>query len=86
MPTIVRREVRKRGFFGWVFLLIFLLFNAFMIGWLITYWNAVSGVTVGSTIGTGIIFFFWTAGAVITGLLAILTRGRKTYVEEIRDR
>jgi hypothetical protein len=28
------------------------------------------------------IFFFWAAGALITGLFALLTRGRKTYIEE----
>jgi hypothetical protein len=34
---------------------------------------------------TGVIFFFWAAGAVITGLLALLTRGQKTYIEESFD-
>jgi hypothetical protein len=29
--------------------------------------------------------FFWGCGAVITGLLALLTRGRKTYIEERLD-
>jgi hypothetical protein len=26
--------------------------------------------------------FFWAAGALITGLFSLLTRGRKTYIEE----
>ena len=94
MARIVRREVRKRGFFGWAFLLIFLGFNALMFGWLISYWNLIgghltsgtdagrAGAAIGATMATGMIFFFWAAGAVITGLLALLTRGRKTYIEE----
>src|SRR5262249_11394036 len=83
MAKIVRRETRKRGFFGWIFLLLFLGFNALMVRWLVSYWSAISdgpssaGHAIGATIGTGMIFFFWTAGAVITGLFALLTRGRK---------
>ena len=49
-----------------VFPLIFLAFNALMIAWLISYWNAVGGHV----------------GAVITGLFALLTRGKKIYIEE----
>jgi hypothetical protein len=41
-----------------------------------------TGAAIGATIGTGMIFFFWAAGALITGLFALLTRGRKTYIEE----
>lgn len=94
MARIVRKETRKRGFFGWVFLLIFFAFNALMIAWLLTYWGAIgghlssgndayrTGAAIGATIGTGMIFFFWAAGALITGLFALLTRGRKTYIEE----
>jgi len=97
MAKIVRREIRKRGFFGWIFLLLFLGFNALMVLWLVSYWSAISGGpssggdaaraghAIGATIGTGMIFFFWTAGAVITGLFALLTRGRKTYIEESVD-
>jgi hypothetical protein len=94
MARIIRREVRERGFFGWVFLLIFLGFNALMFYWLINYWSAIgghvtsgteagrTGAAIGATMATGVIFFFWAAGAVITGLLALLTRGRKTDIEE----
>lgn len=97
MPKIIRKETRKRGFFGWIFLLVFLGFNALMIVWLVSYWNLVggslssgseaarTGSAIGATIGTGMIVFFWMAGAVITGLLALVTRGRKTYIEEIVD-
>jgi hypothetical protein len=94
MAKIIRKEVRKRGFFGWLFLLIFLGFNALMLLWLLTYWGSIggnlssgseaarTGSAFGATIGTAMIFFFWAAGALITGLFALLTRGRKTYVEE----
>jgi hypothetical protein len=97
MAKLIRKVIRKRGFFGWIFLIIFLGFNALMIGWLISYWNVIgasvssgseavrTGSAIGATIGTGVIFFFWMAGAVITGLLAVVTRGRKTYIEEIVD-
>lgn len=94
MATIVRREVRKRGFFGWLFLLIFLGFNALMLLWVIDAASRVAdleaatsqaeeaGRAVGGVIGFGMILFVWTAGSVILGLLALLTRGRKTIVTE----
>jgi len=90
---IIRREIRKRGFFGWVFLLIFLGFNALMAVWLFNYWSQIggnlatsseagrAGAAIGATIGTSMILFIWAVGAVITGLLALLTRGPKTYIE-----
>lgn len=95
MAHVVRREVRKRGFFGWLFLIIFLAFNALMIAWLISYWGTIgnhlqtgseaeqAGTAIGATLGTGMIFVFWVLGAIVTGLLALLTRGGKTIVEEI---
>jgi hypothetical protein len=87
----IQKEIRKRGFFGWVFLVLFWLYNAFMAAWLFTYWQQVSridapssaahtGVIIGGTIATGVIVFFWVAGAVILGLFALLTRGRKTII------
>jgi hypothetical protein len=94
MSRIVRREVRKRGFFGWVFLLVFLGFNGLMLLWLGTYWAniaplvnegseaAKAGGAIGGAIGTGMIMTLWLIGALITGLLALLTRGGKTVVEE----
>ena len=93
MGKVVRKEVRQRGFFGWVFLLIFFAFNLLMLSWLWTYWGLLGaglqstsdagrvGTFIGGAVGTGMILFVWVAGAVITGLFAILTRGRRTYVE-----
>jgi hypothetical protein len=93
MARIVRREIRKRGFFGWIFLILFVLFNLGMLAWLVAYWNLLAGsnaasdaeragTIIGGTIGSGLLIFIWVAGAVILGLFAILTRGRKSIVEE----
>jgi hypothetical protein len=41
-----------------------------------------AGQAIGGTIGSGVILFFWVAGAVILGLIAMLTRGRKTIITE----
>lgn len=96
MATVVRKEVRKRGFFGWVFLLIFLAFNAFMALWVWAAFDAAGSMDAasdaeraGHAVGTGIAVFtimiVWAVGAFITGLLALLTRGGKTVVtEEVR--
>lgn len=91
MGRVIRREIRKRGFFGWLFLIIFWLFNIFMAAWLFTYWASLgdiqttdkfghAGVVVGGTIATSVLVFFWVAGAVILGLFALLTRGQKTII------
>jgi hypothetical protein len=97
MAKYVRREIRQRGFFGWMFLLLFYGFNALMLVWLLSYWGQLSSTTVtsdaarvgkaiGGTIGSGFIVSFWGFGAVILGLFALLTRGSKTIVEDYGDR
>lgn len=97
MATVIRREVRERGALGIIFLILFWVFNAVMLFWLISYWNRVggdlvegddarrTGAAIGVTIGTGMLFFFWVAGAVILGLFALLTRGQRVIIEEKRD-
>jgi hypothetical protein len=96
MPRTVRTETYKRGFFGWTFKLLFIVFNLLMLAWLISYWAEIGeigkmaltsdaariGAAIGSTIGTGVLFFFWVAGAVILGLLTLFTHGKKVIVEE----
>ena len=93
MTTTIRKEVRKRGFFGWLFLLLFLGFNALMVLWLVNYGTFLAGhespddaarigKAIGGAMGVGMIIFIWLAGAVILGLFALLTRGRKTIVTE----
>jgi GYF domain 2 len=91
----VRREIRKRGFFGKLIKFLFIVFNLLMIVWLASYWAQIgelvnqtqseagkTGAAIGVTIGTGFILFFWVAGDVILGLLTLLTRG-SVIVEEI---
>lgn len=93
MATVVRREVRKRGFFGWLFLLIFIGWNALMVWWLAAYGSHLAGTeavsdaqragkAIGGTIGVGMILFVWLVGAVVLGLFALLTRGRRTIISE----
>jgi hypothetical protein len=93
MERVLKREVRERSFTGKFFLVVFFVFNGLMVWWLLDYWGEVAGhlntgssaertgAALGTTFGTGIILVIWTLGAVITGLLAILTRGQRTYVE-----
>ncbi|WP_418219794.1 hypothetical protein [Bradyrhizobium icense] len=96
-PTrIIRTEKRKRGFFGWLFLILFLLFNGLMVAWLFSYWSAVlpmattgseagrAGAAIGTTLGTGFIISIWTCGSIVLGLFVLFTRGRKVIVEEER--
>jgi GYF domain 2 len=92
---IVRREVRKRGFFGRLFLILFFAFNALMLWWFIDATSRISalppvtseagraGQAIGMVTGYGFLLFVWVCGAVIFGLLALLSRGRKTITEEI---
>lgn len=93
MVRIVRRETRRRGFLGWIFLLLFLAFNALMATWTIGYWAAIApmtaggdaaatGAAIGATVGTGLILFIWATGAVILGVFVLISRGRKIIVEE----
>jgi hypothetical protein len=93
---IIRREIRRREFFGWFFLIVFFAFNAFMLWWFIDASLRISalssatseagraGQTIGMVTGFGFLLFVWVCGAVIFGLLALLSRGRKTIVEEIQ--
>ncbi len=91
---IIRRETRKRGFFGWIFLIVFWLFNALMGAWLVSYFGFLSkmevsgsaesaGRAIGGTIGTGMLLGIWASGAIILGILVLLSRGSKTIVEEV---
>lgn len=93
MATIIRRETRKRGIFGWIFLILFILFNVMMLVWLFAYWSSLAGTTassdaeaagkaIGGAIGSGMLLFFWVAGDIVLGLFVLLTRGRKTIIEE----
>ena len=93
--TIKRRMVerRRRGFFGWIFLVIFWLANGFMALWLfgaMTHWGKMAtpvtdaekaGAGLGMAVGLGVIFSIWACVAAVTGLFAMMTRGRKEIIE-----
>lgn len=93
----VRVEREKRGFFGTVFKWLFIAFNVLMALWLFRYWSEIGGMmedgseayrtgaAIGATMGTGMLLFFWAAGAVILGLLTLVTRGRTVMIEELDD-
>lgn len=97
MAIVKRREVRKRGFFGWLFLIVFLLFNLLMLFMVVASMTGMAdmpepsseaeaaGRALGAGLAGGFLIFIWAAGAVITGLLALLTRGSKTIVEEVNS-
>jgi hypothetical protein len=95
VAKIIRRETRKRGFFGWIFKALFIIFNLVMLVWLISYWSTVGGMmntatsdaartggALGATLGTGVLALLWVAGAVVLGLFTMLTRGKLTVIEE----
>jgi hypothetical protein len=82
----------RRGFFGWLFLLIFLAFNGVMAFALVGFLIEIGKMTddaEGLAIAAGqLILFFWACGAVITGLLALVMhgRGQRTVIEEEIER
>jgi uncharacterized membrane protein len=90
---IIRTERRRRGFFGWLFLLVFLAFNLLMLLSVIAGLNAVSegmapateaekaGAAIGTAIGISMLLGIWAMCAFILGLFVLLTRGAKTVIE-----
>lgn len=93
--TEVYVEKRKRGFFGWLFLLIFIGWNLLMLYFLFAGLSnsgdqpaaaseaEQTGRNIGTALGIGVILIVWALGSVITGLLALLTRGSKTIVRKV---
>lgn len=98
MATIVRTETRKRGFIGKLFLVLFWGFNAIMALALFRGLTSSArrlaeasteaqqaGTAVGAAIGTGMILVIWAAGAVILGLVLLITPGKTVITETTRD-
>lgn len=94
MATTTRIERRKRGIFGWVFLILFWGFNAVMAVSLVgglsensTQYATLAtdaeraGYAAGTAIGAGLMLTVWVMGAIILGLFVLLTRGSKVVVE-----
>lgn len=95
MGAVVQRHIRKRGFFGKLFKILFIVFNILMLAWVVSYWATIgqqvgasgseaakAGAAIGATLGTGMLLFFWVAGAVILGLITMLTRGETIVITE----
>jgi hypothetical protein len=91
---IERVEKRKRGFFGFIFKWLFILFNLLMILWLGSYLFAIgdqygkitsdaerTGAAIGATMGTGMLLVLWALGDLILGMLTFFTRGKMIIVE-----
>lgn len=80
----------KRGFFGKIFKFLFITFNILMLLWLVSYFGSIgelseraasdaeqAGVTIGATLGTGMLLFIWAVGDLILGLFVLFTRPQK---------
>ncbi|MFB2530687.1 hypothetical protein ACEYYA_00800 [Paracoccus sp. p3-h83] len=92
--TVTRIEKRKRGVFGWLFLLLFIGFNLLM---LFAFISGVggsaeqashltteaerAGAALGTALGAGFLLSIWAAGAIILGIIVMLTRGKKIITE-----
>jgi hypothetical protein len=87
-------EKRRRGVAGWLFLFLFWAFNAWMTFVLLAglahnaleYGQLASdtareGYLAGTMLGVLVVLGIWAAGAVVTGALVYVTRGRRELVE-----
>jgi hypothetical protein len=98
VATITRTETRKRGVIGKILLWLFFLFNGLMVWWVIAGLGGTGemmttatseaergGMALGAAIGFGFIIVIWAAGAVILGLLVLLTPGKTIITESRKD-
>lgn len=96
MAQITRIEKRKRGFFGWIFLILFWGFNIAMIFSLFAGVNETAqsgaqlsgdaeraGHAIGTAIGVGMLLAVWAFGSIILGFMVMMTRGKKVIVETV---
>lgn len=80
----------KRTFFGKIVKYIFIAFNILMLIWFIGGMSSASegisnagseaeqaGAAIGTGIGAMFIIFIWVAGAIILGIMTLLTRAKK---------
>lgn len=82
----VQIEKRRRGPFGWMFAILFWIFNAVMLLWLVACIGQANraggggGPVIDNDVAIGAVFLvggMWFVGAVILGLLMFATRGHK---------
>jgi hypothetical protein len=94
MTRIIRTERYKRGIFGWIFKILFIAFNVFMLVafsstiWTMSHYAPADmysnpGAALGLTMGYGLILFVWALASFILGLLSYFTRGKKVIIEEV---
>jgi hypothetical protein len=88
-------EKRQRGFFGWIAMILFWLFNAIMalvfVSMIFAWRSATSAGTIptgpsadaAAAITYGTLFIMWGFGAAIFGLFAYMTRGRKVILTDV---
>ncbi|MBX9682397.1 MAG: hypothetical protein K2X41_01280 [Hyphomicrobium sp.] len=87
-------EQRTRGFFGWIFLLLFWAFNILMVYGIfagagenakqaakLSDESMRDAYNAGTGLGIMVMLFVWAAGAVVFGLLAHFTRGKRELIE-----
>lgn len=97
MATVVRIERRKRGIFGWLFLILFWGFNLLMgisiLAGISDSGTAMQGLAsdaeragyaAGTAIGVSFLVILWAAGSLILGLFVLLTRGSKVITEQVQ--
>jgi hypothetical protein len=96
MASVTKIEKRQRSFVGQFFYLLFIGFNLLMLVWLVSGFINISGIpadtdleragrAIGAAIGIGVILTIWVIGAMLLGIVVIVTRGEKVIVEETRS-
>jgi hypothetical protein len=86
-------EKRRRGVLGWMMLVFFWIANGLMALWLagtLVSWGKMAqpvseaeraATDLGVVVALGVIFSIWACIAIVTGMLAYVSRGRKEIVE-----
>src|SRR5215472_10377476 len=88
VQRIIRTERYERELLGWIFTLLFIAFNLFMIAvvgkvlWDLGEEIPHSADGLGMSLYPLIILLLWAFGSVILGVLSYMIRGRKVIIEE----
>jgi hypothetical protein len=96
MVTIIRREIRQRGFFAKLIKLLFYLYNFVMAAWLAALMHVASQTTrdiqmaqatngAAWLAGISTVCAAWAMGEGILTVLLLATRGKKIIIEESAD-
>lgn len=84
-------ERRERGMFGRLAQVLFWLWQAFCLYWIVSYLSTVSsmgsdlGTQLGAILGSSVIGWWWFIGTVSLGIIALLTRGEKVVTYRRAD-